>query len=101
MRTVAIAALLPALFATPANAQSQKDICILLAPPMIQSSDAMADLAKNIDRLDFAPILPRISGELRTEYMALADRQRELKPVLAAYLAQLERAAIETRRCAR
>ena len=84
-----------------ANAQSQKDICIALAPSMMSASDGMSSLRSSLASLDVSPILPKLSGEEKASFLALEERRKELLPYLEAFLNQLEDTAIVTRRCAR
>lgn len=101
MRNLVLTSLMVAALPAPAGAQSQKEICAMLAAPMIQSSDAMASLASALDRLDVSALLPKLSGEVQTEFEALDASRLQLAPVLAAFLDQLEQTAMATRRCAR
>ena len=101
MKKLSILSFVFAIICTVSNAESEKENCAKIAPPMITASDAMAGLGTALMGIDYTEIEGKFSGAEADAFRRLAVAQLAMKPEFDEYLSALEDAAMLMRKCAR
>ncbi|WP_456386930.1 hypothetical protein [Profundibacter sp.] len=89
------------LFALGANAQSKKEICAALAPPMLSASDSFITMSSSMRDMDFLIVAGKLDGEEGKKFRNLSRLRDKMMPEFDAFLAELDATALLLRKCSR